>query len=157
MENLSKISTVMEVAEISVSYCPKVKASNRPKVTCSADAYKVFYGMWDQDRLELVEHFYVMLLNRCNRVLGVSLISSGGFSGTIADPKLIFAIALKAGASAMILAHNHPSGNLAPSSQDRALTAKLQHAGSFLDIAVNDHLIICPEGCYYSFADSGEM
>ena len=95
-----------------------------------------------------------MLLNRANKVLGIYPVSKGGVSGTLVDPKLIFSVALKCNASSIILAHNHPSGNLFPSENDKELTQKLKSAGNFLDIKVLDHLIITPEG-YFSFADEG--
>jgi DNA repair protein RadC len=85
-------------------------------------------------------------------VLGIYEVSTGGITGTVADPRLIFAAALKANACAMIISHNHPSGNLKPSRQDEELTAKLKQAGQFLDIKVLDHLIITTE-TYFSFAD----
>jgi DNA repair protein RadC len=93
-----------------------------------------------------------MLLNRANKVLGVLEISSGGISGTVADPKLIFAAALKAGASGLILSHNHPSSNLKPSQADISLTKKVKEGGTLLEIFVLDHIIVTSEG-YYSFAD----
>lgn len=111
---------------------------------------------WDRDKLELLEQFRILLTNRANKVMGVVEISSGGISGTTADPKLIFATALKACASGIILAHNHPSGNLKPSQSDLDLTRKLKEAGKLLDIQVLDHLIITSEG-YMSFADEGLM
>ena len=77
-------------------------------------------------------------------------------SGEVADPKVIFAAAIKSAASSIILAHNHPSGNLRPSSADISLTRKIKAGGELLDIAVSDHLIISREG-YYSFADEGLM
>lgn len=83
-------------------------------------------------------------------------VSSAGVAGTVADPKVIFAAALKASASSIILAHNHPSGQLKPSSADIALTNKIKRGGEFLDIQVLDHLILSSEG-YYSFADEGMM
>ena len=97
-----------------------------------------------------------MLLNRANRVIGISDISSGGVAGTVADPKVIFVIALKANASSIILTHNHPSGNLNLSQQDISLTNRLKQAGEFLQIDVLDHMIITRDG-YYSFADQGLM
>jgi len=93
-------------------------------------------------------------LNRRNRVLGLVNISSGGFSGTVADPKVIFTSALKACASGIILCHNHPSGELDPSSEDLALTRRLKEAGKLLDLQILDHLIISQHG-YYSFGDDG--
>ncbi len=95
-----------------------------------------------------------MLLNKANKVLGTCTITSGTVSGTIADPKLVFATALKANASGIIIAHNHPSGNLKPSKADELITAKIKSGSQYLDINVMDHLIITKEG-YYSFADEG--
>jgi DNA repair protein RadC len=106
--------------------------------------------------LEHREYSYVILLNRAAYVLGVYQLSSGGTTGTVVDPKLVFQSALKANASAIILAHNHPSGNLNPSEEDKKLTKKIQSAGSFLDINLYDHLILTNDG-YKSFADEGLM
>lgn len=83
-------------------------------------------------------------------------ISQGGLSGTLADPKVIFAVALKACASGMILAHNHPSGELSPSDADISLTRKLKSGGDILQINVHDHLIVSRYG-FYSFLDEGMM
>lgn len=142
------------VAEIQLSYHPQVKPSQRPAVTNSREVYQLFFDNWDADRIELQEQFKVMLLNRGSRVLGIVDISTGGIAGTLADPKLIFATALKAGASSIILAHNHPSGQLAPSQADRNLTKKLTDGGKLLDISVFDHVILTADS-YFSFADEG--
>lgn len=91
--------------EITLSYRPKIKASQRPKISCSRDAYKLLFKSWNEDRLELLEEFKIIILNRGNRVLGIANISSGGISGTVADAKLIFGAVLKAAGSAVILAH----------------------------------------------------
>ncbi len=107
---------------------------------------------WDENKIEFVEQFKVLLLNRANKVLGVYEVSSGGVTGTVADPRLIFVAALKANACALIISHNHPSGNLKRSRQDEELTAKIKQVGEFLEIKVLDHLIVTPEA-YYSFAD----
>jgi len=82
----------------------------------------------------------------------MSAMSSGGISGTMVDARLVFVAALKANASSIILAHNHPSGNLKPSEQDERITAKIEQGGALLDITVLDHLIVSSAG-YYSFAD----
>lgn len=121
-----------EVAEIELSYKPKVKASNRPKINGSRDSCEVLRSTWDLDKMELLEQFKVLLTNRANKVLGVLEISSGGISGTVADPNLIFTAALKAGASGIILSHNHPSGNLNPSQGDLELRPKNSARGRFL-------------------------
>ena len=143
-----------ELAEIQISYKPKVKPSQRPKITGSKDTYEILKTCWDKNEIDLVEHFQILLLNRAHKVIGFKTISKGGTAGTIADPKLIFAVALKGAASAIILAHNHPSGNLTPSQEDFALTRKLKEAGKVLDLPILDHIIISSEG-YYSLADEG--
>jgi len=143
-----------QVAEVELIYKSKVKASLRPKITSSKDAFRIFRDSWDENKIGLCEQFKVMLLNRANKVLGIYETSTGGITGTVADPRLVFALALKAGAVSLILAHNHPSDNLEPSKADEELTHKMSEAGKFLDIKVLDHLIITEEA-YYSFADSG--
>lgn len=146
--------TNFKVAEIQLSYRPKYKASERPTITRSLDAYEILKASWSEDKLCFIEEFKVILLNRVNRVLGIYHVSSGGIAGTIADPKLIFMAALKGSASSIILSHNHPSGNLKPSKVDLQLTNKIVEGGKLLDISVVDHLIITSEG-YLSFADEG--
>jgi DNA repair protein RadC len=100
------------------------------------------------------EEFWIILLGRSSRILGKELISKGGLSGTVADPKIIFHIALQHQASALILVHNHPSGNLKPSNQDIILTKNISAAGKMLEMNVFDHLIITDNG-YFSFGDEG--
>src|SRR4029079_9057506 len=114
----------------------------------------IFKQSWDENKIDFVEQFKVMLLNRSNRVLGIYKVSTGGITTTVADPRVILAAALKANAVSIALAHNHPSGDLKPSRQDEALTQKIKNAGSFLDILVLDHVILSTES-YYSFADEG--
>ena len=143
-----------QVTEIQLTYKNKVNISDRPRITCSEDAYKILIHNWDQDTLELREEFKILLLNRANKVLGIVNISSGGVSGTVADPKLIFSAALKANSSGIILSHCHPSGNLKPSEADISLTNKLKNGGTLLEISVLDHIIVTENG-YFSFADQG--
>ena len=145
-----------EVAEIQLSYKPKVKASQRPTVTNAADAYEVFRKYWNEDKIEFVEDFNVMILNRARRVLGIFNASSGGRSGTVADPKVVFAGAIARAACSIIVAHNHPSGNTTPSEMDLRLTRKLKQGGELLDIPVLDHIIMSSEG-YTSLANEGLM
>jgi len=144
----------MTVAEIELVYKSKVKASERPKINSSKDAYDILINSWDENRIGFIEQFKILLVNRGNRVLGVYEVSTGGVTGTVADPRLIFAAALKANACAIILAHNHPSANLKPSQADEQLTYKIKEGGKLLDIQVLDHLVVSAEG-YYSFADEG--
>ena len=100
------------------------------------------------------EEFWVLFLNRANEVIGKENVSKGGVSGTVVDPKVVFKHAVQFPASAIILAHNHPSGQLKPSQTDHQLTKKLKEAGQALDIPVLDHLII-GERNYFSFVDEG--
>ncbi len=102
------------------------------------------------------EEFWLLLLDRGNRLLSHCRVSEGGMHGTVADPKRIFREALERRASSVVLCHNHPSGQLRPSSEDIALTKKLVDGGRLLDITVQDHLIITVSG-YYSFADNGQL
>jgi DNA repair protein RadC len=122
-----------------------------PKVTSSQDAYDYLISVWSP-QVERIEEFLILCLNRANKVLGYAKISQGGLSGTVADPKVIFQVALKANASSVILCHNHPSGNTKPSDNDIQLTKKLKKAGEFLELNVLDHLIITTDS-YFSFAD----
>jgi DNA repair protein RadC len=145
-------SHLFQICEISVNYSSKVKPGNRPKIAGSRDCYDLVLPLWDD--LEYCESFACLLMNRANRVLGIALVSKGGISGTVADPKVIFQHALKANASCLILLHNHPSGNTNPSEADIHLTRKLVEGGKLLDLAVLDHLIVTTDG-YYSFADEG--
>ena len=95
-------------------------------------------------------------MNKANRVLGISKISEGGLSGTVVDPKRIFQVALKANATSIIMAHNHPSGNVQPSEADLKITRKCRDAGALLDIAVLDHIILTADH-YTSLADEGTL
>ena len=142
------------VGEITLSYTSQIRISSRPILKDAECVYQVFLQTWDISKIELLEQFRVMLLNRANRVLGICTLTSGNVTGTIADPKQVFAVALKANAVNVIIAHNHPSGCLNPSKADEELTRKMKLAGEYLDIKVIDHLIVTTEG-YFSFADEG--
>ena len=156
MEQLMNVSVLNTVAEIELVYKSKVKPSERPRITSTKEAYQILLQTWDANKIEFVEQFKVVLMNRAHRVLGIYELSSGGIAGTVADPKLVFMAALKSNACCLILSHNHPSGNLKPSQADKALTRKISEAGKLLDIQVIDHVIVTNEG-YYSFADEGLM
>ena len=96
-----------------------------------------------------------MLMTRSNKVLGIASISKGGISGTLTDVRIILQYAIKANASGIIICHNHPSGNVQPSESDMKITQKIKDSGILMDIQLLDHLIIIPEGLYYSMADEG--
>jgi DNA repair protein RadC len=144
------------VAEIKLSYHPNFKAVQRPKISEAKQVYKILLENWDLGLIEFQEQFKVVLLNRNNRVIGVCEVSRGGIAGTIVDPKVVFAVALKAGACGIVLAHNHPSGNLTASRSDVDLTGKLCAGAKLLDIEIFDHLIISVDG-YLSLADEKLM
>ena len=156
MENNLSLEVLNNVSEIDIVYKKKVtcKASERPLIGSSNDAYKVCMHYWNPDKIELLEEFKVLFLSRANRVLQIFPVSQGGITGTVADPRLILAGAIRVATRAMILVHNHPSGSLKPSRADGELTLKIKEAAKFFDMKVLDHLVISSEG-YYSFADEG--
>ncbi len=126
---------------------------DKPKLVTSASVFEVIQG----DLMDLPhEEFWVLLLNRAHMLIKKKRISEGGVSGTVADPKIIFKLALEELASGIILVHNHPSGNLSPSQSDIDLTKKIKEAGKTLEIQLLDHLIIAGKK-YYSFADEGGL
>ena len=141
------------LAEIKITYRNKQKFSEMKKICNSMNAFDLLSSIWS-DQIDYKEEFLVLCLNRSNKALGYSIISSGGISGTVADPKIIFQVALKSNASNIILAHNHPSGNPQPSESDMKLTKKIRQAGEMLDLPVLDHIILTSES-YFSFADEG--
>jgi len=123
------------------------------KINSSNDAYLHIRG----DLMDLRhEEFWVLLMNRANGIIRKKKVSEGGVSGTVADPKIIYKMALEELASGVIVVHNHPSGNLTASQSDIDLTKKLKEAGRFLEIQLLDHLIVAGQK-YYSFADEGMM
>ena len=130
-----------------------VNSTKKPKIKSPGDVYDLMKA----DMLDLKrEEFWVLLLNRANYVMKKILISSGGVSGTIVDPKLIFKTALENLASGIILVHNHPSGNLIPSQSDIQLTHKLAQSGQTMDLPILDHIIFGDAG-FYSFKDEGHL
>lgn len=122
-------------------------------IRCSKDIY---LNVKDRFQDLLHEEFYIVLLDRANKVKSIELISKGGISGTVVDGKIVFKKALEQSASSIILCHNHPSGNLQPSRADLDLTKKIKAFGAFIDMPVLDHLIVTDTG-YYSFADEGTL
>ncbi|PWV47061.1 JAB domain-containing protein [Chitinophaga sp. S165] len=155
METTNKLVS-MQVDEIELVYRRKIKAKDRPAIDGARKAYEVLMAHWDESKLELLEQTKVLLLNRANKVLGIIDLATGGITGAVMDTRLILAAALKACATGVILAHNHPSESLKPSSADLALTRKIKEAASYMDIALYDHLIMSAHG-YYSFADEGDL
>ncbi|MCD9584769.1 JAB domain-containing protein [Tenacibaculum maritimum] len=141
----------MNIAEVKVSYT--TNNTEKLRVTNSKTSYNVLLACWNKNTLELQEEFKVLLLNRNNQVLGIYPLSKGGTASSIVDVKLLFSVALKCNTHGIILAHNHPSGNLTPSEADKRLTKKIVEASRILDVAILDHIILSKND-YYSFSDN---
>ncbi len=129
----------------------KEDSIKKDKVTSSKDAADIFQPLLGD---HMHEEFWILFLNRANLVMGKQPVSSGGMSGTVVDPKMIFKAALDNKASSVILCHNHPSGNTKPSEADIKLTKNIVEAGKVLEIPVLDHIIVTQNG-FFSFADEG--
>lgn len=158
LKQLMEFNGIGEAKAISIAAALEIGRRRREqeffvkeKITSSNDIFELMHG--DLSDLNF-EEFWIVILNRANKVLKKIKISSGGVSGTVADTRVIFKSAIDELASAIILVHNHPSGNLKPSQADISLTKKLKSAGEVLDIPILDHLIIA-ENSYFSFADEG--
>jgi DNA repair protein RadC len=149
MKIQESIDELLQVAEIDILYKKKKKGTT--KIKESREAVEIFRKVWEPD-LNFRERAYVMYLNRANNVMAVQNISFGGLDGTVVDNRILFGTALKMLASGIILAHNHPTGNLQPSQIDKNLTKKVKEGGALLDIVLLDHVIIT-EDSYTSFAD----
>lgn len=144
----------LKVSELEVRYRPAI--GRKPQIHSALDAATELRKFFDEGTIALQEQFLVMYMNHNNRVLGIYPMSKGGFAGTIVELRLILSVGLKVAATGIIIAHNHPSGNLTPSSADNELTKKIKSACQFLDFKLLDHIILAPtEGEYYSFADEG--
>ena len=142
------------LAEVTATYKTKVPLKDQPKISNSFTSAQYFKSVWNQQTINYTESFVVCFVNNANNIAGWAQISSGGMSSVLADPRVIFSLGLSAGASGLILSHNHPSGKLTPSQADLDMTRKLVTLGKMLQIEVLDHIIIT-EDAYYSFADEG--
>ena len=144
------------VSEVELTYKNNVPYNQRQKISNSQGAYEILTNLFPENTMDYRETFIVLYLNRANQVLGYSVISQGGTSSTTVDIKMVIQTALLANASCIMLAHNHPSGNLHPSSDDNRITNRIIEAARLFDITVLDHLIITNES-YYSFTDNGNI
>lgn len=141
------------LSEISVSYSQKI--NKELFIKSSMDSYECLNQFW-QD-ISLNESFNVMFLNKSNQVKGIYRLSKGGLDCVIVDVRLLFSIALKTLSTAIVVAHNHPSGSLTPSKADDQVTEKIKKAAKFLDIKLLDHLILTPSNGYFSYADDSRL
>ncbi len=153
---LDRKKIITSVGEITIRYNRKKMKLLSNRITCSEDAYEVFKKIFPPGSIEHREMMYALYLSRNNSILGYACISIGGVSGTVCDPKIVFQLALKMNASGIILAHNHPSGNLNPSAADMHLTKKIKEGASLMDFTLLDHLIVGVDG-YRSLADEGDL
>ncbi|MDH6535620.1 DNA repair protein [Parabacteroides sp. 52] len=148
---------IYKASEVKLTYKSKVKASERPQIRCSQDIYKLLKdSVFDSDTIEHHESLKVVLLNRAGKVLGFHTVSVGGTSECTADTKIIMQAAILGNANAIILSHNHPSGNMSPSPQDDLLTEKLSKVCKLMGMSLLDHIIVTTEN-YYSYADEGRI
>lgn len=158
IKDLQKFKGIGEAKAISIAAALELgrrrktlEPENRIKITSSSDAFQLLHG----DLMDLThEEFWLIFLKRNNDVIKKEMLSKGGQSGTVVDSKIIFKRALEESATGLILAHNHPSGNLKPSHEDIQLTKRIVSAGKTLEIAILDHLIITNES-FFSFTDDG--
>ncbi len=105
MESIMNLQSLNQIAEVELIYKTKIKASERPQVKTSKDAADLLKQSWDENKIDFVEQFKVLFLNRANKILGMFEVSTGGVAGTVADPKLVFVAALKANACSIIISH----------------------------------------------------
>ena len=152
IKGIGEAKAVVIVAALELGRRRQATASlEKLVVSCSTDIARFLQTKLKDYRHEV---FAVLFLNRANKINHFEIVSEGGITGTVADPRVILRKALEQGAVNIILCHNHPSGSLKPSRADEQLTAKIKEAARFLDITVLDHVIVSDDG-YYSFADEG--
>jgi len=144
-----------KAAEVKLTYETRVKASERYRIKNAEDAAELFFEVWDRSTIEHVEEVKMIMLNRANRVLGVAHLTRGGLNGSIIDTRVILQYAIKANAAAVILAHNHPSGNLGASEADKRITRNVREALKLMDIELLDHLVLTYEEKYSTIETDG--
>ena len=142
------------VGEVELTY--KSTSKSRNKIYSSEDAYKYLLPTYKEGTICYKEYFKVLFLNQASQILGYTLISEGGITDTTVDVRVILQAALLTNSVAIILAHNHPSGNLKPSRQDMDITKQVRDAAQFMRIKILDHIILSDTE-YYSFADEGML
>ena len=144
-----------KAAEVKLTYETRVKASERYQIKCVEDTAELFFKVWDRSTIEHIEEVKMIMLNRANRVLGVAHLTKGGLNGSIIDTRVILQYSIKANASAVILAHNHPSGNLGASDADIRITSNVREALKLVEIQLLDHLILTYEEKFATIESDG--
>lgn len=140
-----------QMPEITLKY--RTTDQQKVKIKTSKDAFHILLDLYNKDTIEYLETAIVLFLNRMNNTIGWMKISEGGTACTVIDQKILFATALKCGASAFVLSHNHPSGELRPSETDVKMTRRLATVGKLLEITLLDHIIVTENG-YYSMSEN---
>lgn len=153
IKGLGSAKAISIVASLELGVRRQTAITRKEKINTTTDMAALLKSSFQFYTREI---FAVVFLNQASKILQVEIISEGGITGTVADPRIILKKALEHQATAIILCHNHPSGNLKPSSADEMLTQKIKKAADFLDIKVADHIIVSSEG-YFSFAEEGLM
>ena len=153
VKGLGEAKAVLIAAALELGVRRNASDHIRDRITKSDDIANYLRATLEYRKQEV---FAVVFLNRGNKITPLEIISEGGMTGTVADPRIILKKALEHDATAIILCHNHPSGNLKPSKADELLTQKIKQASALLDIHVMDHIIVSNEG-YFSFADEGYL
>lgn len=154
IKTIETTKKMYDLPELHLTYTyPDSTLKERHTIRSSQDAFYYLVHNWSE-QIEFVEEFNILLLNTANQVLGIYNVSKGGRRATFVDHQVLFAAALKANASSIVLAHNHPSGKLRPSQADLQCTEALQKSAKILGVSIVDHLIVSRKG-YFSFADEG--
>lgn len=155
METKLPSTQVLTCAEVEIHYKRPLFGSMK-EVTTPSDANEFLRTYIDMPRLDVKEFFWAIFLTRANNVLGIATIGCGDIAGVCVNAREIIQLALLTHASLVIVAHNHPSGKLVPSSQDRQITRKISEGLALFDAKLMDHLIVTSES-YYSFASEGDL
>lgn len=150
------MKTDFKVAEVQLTYKNRIPCKDRQQITGSETAYHIVKAQFPDETIDYRESFKVIYMNRSNHVLGCLTVSEGGPCSTAVDVKLILQGALLTNASGVIIAHNHPSGNLKPSEPDKIMTERIRKALTVMEVNLLDHLIVTRES-YFSFVDEGVM
>lgn len=153
IKGLGEAKAITIAAALELGIRRAASGRKRELVTKSSDIAEYLRATLEYRKQEV---FAVVYLNRANKITQFEIISEGGMTGTVADPRIILKKALENDATSIVLCHNHPSGNLKPSKADELITQKIKQAASYFDIQVMDHIIVSNEG-YFSFADEGMM
>jgi len=147
----------MKLPEITIQVKYKNKPEEKIILNSAPKVVEVAQKIFNADTIAWTEEVVMLCLSKSNELVGFYKVSSGGMASCIIDPKVVFTIALKSCAHSIIMLHNHPSGNLKPSEPDDAITKRLRDSGKILDIKLLDHIIIAPDGKFYSYANESTI